>query len=522
MFKNCLNKFSFLDNKLICHYSTTKQNASSTKWKSVVGLEVHAQILSNSKLFSGSSTLFTEPLNSAVSAFDASIPGTLPVLNRRCVEAGIKTALALNCRVNPVSMFDRKHYFYADLPTGYQITQQRSALANKGEINFPVIVPGKSKSYRKTVRLHQLQLEQDSGKTLHDDSLKRSLVDLNRAGVPLMELVFEPDLETGEEAASLIKELILIFKTLGTCSCKMEEGALRVDANISIHKDGTPNGVRTEVKNIGSVRSIAQAISYEVNRQIEIKNNGGEISNETRSWDAESKRTVAMRDKEVLQDYRFMPEPNLPPLRVDLKGDLNRADIVSVPKIKEEIPDLPEAIRQNLMDKFNLGQDPAIFLVNETVLLDLFKNILQALPEIPTKLVANFLINDLLTLCNKSNMDVEDCKVTSEHLTDILKNLHEEEINLNSARILIEELQENPKLTVSDLIAEKNLKQISDPDEIEKICLLAIEKNPKAVESYKAGKGKAFFAIVGDVAKMSQQKAKMSIVVKKLEELLKK
>ncbi|XP_055906774.1 glutamyl-tRNA(Gln) amidotransferase subunit B, mitochondrial [Eupeodes corollae] len=521
MLKSCVKRIKVFNNKTICHYCTSKQNAPRTKWKSVVGLEVHAQISSNSKLFSGSSTSFTEPLNSAVSVFDASIPGTLPVLNRRCVEAGIKTALALNCRVNPVSMFDRKHYFYADLPTGYQITQQRAALANEGEINFPVLVPGKSKPYRKTVRLHQLQLEQDSGKSLHDDSLKRSLVDLNRAGVPLMELVFEPDLETGEEAASLIKELILIFKTLGTCSCKMEEGALRVDANISIHEAGTPYGVRTEVKNIGSVRSIAQAISYEVNRQIEIKNSGGVISNETRSWDAESKRTVAMRDKEVLQDYRFMPEPNLPPLRVDVKGNLNRPEIVSVPKIGEEIPDLPEAIRQNLVNKFNLGQDPAIILVNETVLLDFFMSVLNELPGIPTKLVANFLINDLLTICNKSNMDVEDCKVSANHLKDILRNLHEEEINLKSARILIEQLHETPELTVADIIAEKNLKQISDPVEIEKLCLQAIDKQPKAVENYKAGKTKAFFAIVGEVAKLSNQKANMSVVVKKLEELLK-
>lgn len=214
----------------------------------------------------------------------------------------MKTALALSCNVNSVSMFDRKHYFYADLPAGYQITQQRAPLACQGALTFHVFVPGVNKKpYQKTARLHQLQLEQDSGKSLHDTYDHKSLVDLNRAGVPLMELVFEPDLTDGEEAAALVKELILILTRLGTCSCRMEEGALRVDANISIHKAGTPLGTRTEVKNIGSIRGVSDAISFEIARQISLVNSGGTVHNETRSWDAVNKRTVPMRDKEVQQ-----------------------------------------------------------------------------------------------------------------------------------------------------------------------------------------------------------------------------
>lgn len=263
-------------------------------------------------------------------------------------------------------------FIWTVLQAGYQITQQRAALANNGQMTFPVIVPGK-KIYHKTVQLLQLQLEQDSGKSLHDEELKRSLVDLNRAGLPLMELVFAPDLETGEEAASLLKELILILRRLQTCSCKMEEGALRVDANISIHQEGEPFGVRTEVKNIGSVRSIAQAVTYEIQRQLEVVSQGGEVTNETRSWDAEKRCTVAMRDKEVLQDYRFMPEPNLPPLRLNMldeeASEEDTFSLVSVTAVAKEIPELPEETRKLLVDEYKLNQEVAIILVVSRIFL---------------------------------------------------------------------------------------------------------------------------------------------------------
>ncbi|KAL7727794.1 hypothetical protein ACLKA6_019734 [Drosophila palustris] len=497
-------------------------NAPKRKWRSVVGLEVHAQISSASKLFSGSGTAFGAPLNTGVAYFDASIPGTLPVLNRKCVESGIKTALALGCRVNEVSMFDRKHYFYADLPNGYQITQQRAALANNGLMTFPVITPGK-KVYYKSVNLLQLQLEQDSGKSLHDEQLKRSLVDLNRAGLPLMELVFAPDLETGEEAASLVKELMLILRRLQTCSCKMEEGALRVDANISIHREGDPLGVRTEVKNIGSVRSISQAITYEINRQLELVADGGVVTNETRNWDAESRRTVAMRDKEVLQDYRFMPEPNLPPLHLNLKpGSRSTKDLISVAALSEEIPELPEHTRQRLMDQYKLNAETAIILVNEPVLLDHFVNITKSLAGVSTKVISNFLINDLLTYCNKHNLDVENCAISANALKDVLQSLNAEHINLQAARQLIQLLHNNPTQDVDQLVMQHNLQQICDLAIIEEYCQQAIANQPKAVQQYQKGKTKALFAIVGEVAKLSSQKANMKAVVDCLEKLLKK
>lgn len=236
-------------------------------------------------------------------------------------------------------------------------------MANDGVLSFPVFVPGVTKKpYYKTVRLHQLQLEQDSGKSLHDDAFGISLIDLNRAGVPLMELVFDPDLTDGEEAAALVKELILILSRLGTCNCKMEEGSLRVDANISIHKENEPLGTRTEVKNIGSVRGVAQAVAYEIQRQIAVKDKGGNIINETRSWDATTKTTISMRDKEVVQDYRFMPEPNLPPLLLNLT-DAESDDLINVESIRKTIPMLPQKLREQLMTEKHLPQEVAIILV---------------------------------------------------------------------------------------------------------------------------------------------------------------
>lgn len=425
--------------------------SSKTKWKGVVGLEIHAQILTKSKLFSGAATNFAAPVNSNVALFDASIPGTLPILNKKCVEAGIKTASALSCHINAISMFDRKHYFYADLPSGYQITQQRAPLAQKGIFTFPVFVPGVTKiPYEKTVRLTQLQLEQDSGKSLHDEYAGRSLVDLNRAGVPLMELVFEPDLENGEEAAALVKELILILTRLKTCSCKMEEGALRVDANISVHKKGDPLGIRTEVKNIGSIRGVAQAVQYEIQRQTELLNRGECIHNETRSWDAVSRKTIAMRDKEVLQDYRFMPEPNLPPLHLNTTGTKDaRQGLLDVVNIQKTLPELPKETRRRLMDDFQLKHENAIILVNEDILLKCFESIMTEKPTRSPKNVINILLNEILRICNKEKLTVDKLGVKANSIGEIVDLIENETINLHLAKLIIEQMIKNPKISPS-------------------------------------------------------------------------
>ncbi|XP_073976366.1 glutamyl-tRNA(Gln) amidotransferase subunit B, mitochondrial isoform X2 [Rhodnius prolixus] len=435
---------------------------------------------------------------------------------------GLLTALALSCHVNEVSMFDRKHYFYADLPAGYQITQQRFPLANDGVLKFQVFNPGKHKTpYVKSSKLKQIQLEQDSGKSLHDEGAHRSLIDLNRAGIPLMELVFEPDLSDGEEAAALVKELVLILLKINTCSCKMEEGALRVDANISIHRIGEPFGVRTEVKNIGSIRGVANAIDFEIERQIKVLESEGEITNETRSWDPISSQTLPMRDKEVKQDYRFMPEPNLPPLRVNI--DKNKIEgLINVEELKALLPELPEVTRQKLKEKYGLPMELILQLVNEETLLLLFVDIMSANPKRIPKTVGNILCIELLTLLNKGLYSLGNRKFNSKNLGEIIDLLQNGEINLITARHIMDEIAYGNPLSPHEIIDKADLKQISDPKILFNICQKAIKENPKIVTQYKSGKTKVFPALLGIIAKETQNKANMKIIVDMLKDLLEK
>uniref|UniRef100_A0A182YM49 Glutamyl-tRNA(Gln) amidotransferase subunit B, mitochondrial n=1 Tax=Anopheles stephensi TaxID=30069 RepID=A0A182YM49_ANOST len=530
-----------LSNRLLCRYFSSSKNATKntrTKWKSVIGLEVHAQLNTKSKLFSGARATFGAAPNSCVALFDASIPGTLPVLNKNAVELGVRTALALGCNVSAVSMFDRKHYFYADLPSGYQITQQRAPLARGGALSFPVFVPGVTKTpYYKTARLHQLQLEQDSGKSLHDPVERKSLVDLNRAGIPLMELVFEPDLETGEEAAALVKELMLIMTRLQSCTCRMEDGALRVDANISVHLENTPLGTRTEVKNIGSVRAVAQAVDYEIQRQIAVLDNGGTIHNETRAWDSAAKSTIAMRDKEVVQDYRFMPEPNLPPLHLKLHEAESgadgepEADVIDVPRLGQTIPELPEQTRQRIIEMHQLTSTIAITLVNDITLYEHFRSITEGSNEKAAdrspKLVANFLINELLTILNRNKLDSADCLLTPDQLGTIVDMLQGNQLNVQYARRVLQQLlgvsssDEQRKLCPREIVASNGWFLITDEAQIRRHCEDAIQRNPKLVEKYRKGKEKMLYALAGEIAKASEEKIDMARAVELLKEMLK-
>ncbi|CAG9770606.1 unnamed protein product [Ceutorhynchus assimilis] len=512
-----------LGKRIIFHSKTilprrnySKLSKNSPQWKSVVGLEVHAQIQSETKLFSGSPTKFSSPVNSNAALFDISTPGTLPVLNKRCVEAGVLTALSLNCKVNPVSYFDRKHYFYADMPSGYQITQQRAPLASNGNMEFHVFAPGVHKTcYKTSARIKQLQLEQDSGKSLHD--FDKSLVDLNRAGIPLMELVFEPDLVDGEEAAALIKELMMILQTIQTCSCKMEEGALRIDANVSIHKDGEPLGTRTEIKNIGSVRGVAGAIKYEIQRQIKIKENNGTIVNETRSWNPEKKITVPMRDKEVQQDYRYMPEPNLPPLHIGM-GPVENG-FINADKIREKIPELPEQIRCRLRETFGLTSEQSIILVNDFHLLRAFEESISGRSISGTKL-ANFLINELNRALNQMDLELQNVKCNLKYFGEILELIEASTISRATALLVTEELLKGNMDNPTKIVADKNWKQITDEKELRKICQQILDENEKAVKDYLKGKTKVFNAFMGYVAKKTDNRADMKKCSEIVKELL--
>ncbi|KAL3275695.1 hypothetical protein HHI36_020445 [Cryptolaemus montrouzieri] len=413
-----------------------------------------------------------------------------------------------------VSMFDRKHYFYGDMPVGYQITQQRNPLAKDGILDLFVFTPGIHKSpYVKKVKIKQLQLEQDSGKSLHGSD--SSLVDLNRAGMGLMEVVFEPDLTDGEEAAALVKELAGILKKIGTCTCKMEEGGLRVDANVSIHQEGEPLGTRTEIKNIGSFRGVASAVKYEIERQIKLKEKGYQIINETRAWDANTKSTVAMRDKEEKQDYRYMPEPNLPPLH--LSNDEVNQGSVNVEKLRKSIPELPAQIRERLQKELGLTLSQAVILVNDSVLLQFFEDSMK-MKQLNPKLLANILIYEFSHIIYKTKVNPEHFLNRSNVVADLVYLLDTRKINRGIFCYLLEELFiGNPKQPI-EILQEENLFQITDEEELMKICKEVLNENENLVTLYRGGKKNVYKALMKILVNKSNERADMA----KCDEIMKK
>lgn len=482
-------------------------NRKLKDWEAVIGIEVHVQILSNSKLFSSSPYKFGEPPNSQVSAFDASMPGTLPVLNRRCVEAAVLTALALNCDIHSVSHFDRKHYFYADMPAGYQITQQRSPLATKGYLDFVVFSPGSQETYSKRATLTQLQLEQDSGKSLHDAAHNRSLIDLNRAGVGLMELVFDACLKDGEEAASLVKELLLILRALNVCSGKMEEGALRVDANVSVNRPGEPWGTRTEVKNLNSVRAVANAIDYEIGRQIWVLSSGGEVINTTMAFDALKKCTIPMRDKEVVQDYRFMPEPNLPPLVISL-GDAHDESTVSVERLRRAMPLLPWQKKERLVKDHGLTPHQANTMVNEEGFLELFDS-LVSFKDCETKLIVNWLLLHLLAQLNKADIPLKPSSLDATKFHELLVLVRDQRISNTTGQEVLKLLVNGDSRSPTEIVEENNWWQITDSDELREFCQTVVNENPKDVKKAAKGKERNINALMAKVHALSNGRAHM-------------
>uniref|UniRef100_A0A8C2UZY5 Glutamyl-tRNA(Gln) amidotransferase subunit B, mitochondrial n=1 Tax=Chinchilla lanigera TaxID=34839 RepID=A0A8C2UZY5_CHILA len=466
-------------------HTAQKPRKGGHKWAAVVGLEIHAQISSNSKLFSGSQVSFTAPPNSLVSFFDASLPGTLPVLNRRCVEAAVMTGLALNCRINKKSLFDRKHYFYADLPAGYQITQQRLPIAANGSLSYGVFVGNRwSHMATKTVRIKQIQLEQDSGKSLHDDLRSQTLIDLNRAGVGLLEVVMEPDLSCGEEAAAVVKELQLILQALGTSQANMAEGQLRVDANISVHHPGEPLGIRTEVKNLNSIRFLARAIDHEIQRQINELESGGEILNETRSFDPKLGCTVPMRDKEGKQDYRFMPEPNLPPLvlydTASLPAGADSQQVINIDQIRDALPELPSATRKRLVQQYGMLPEHSFALLNEAGLLQFFQNVMKETRAEPKK-VTSWVLNTLLGYLKHHNLAVSESPITPSALAGLLDLLDSKAISSSAAKQVFEELWKGEAKTAAQIVSEKQLELMQDQEALERLCQSMMEGHPQVV-----------------------------------------
>ncbi|XP_026798737.2 glutamyl-tRNA(Gln) amidotransferase subunit B, mitochondrial isoform X1 [Pangasianodon hypophthalmus] len=495
-----------------CQLQPKLQSKSASQMVGVVALEIHAQIQAKSKLFSSSRVGFSAPPNSHVSFFDASLPGTLPVLNRRCVEAAVMTGLALNCKINTKSLFDRKHYFYADLPAGYQITQQRVPIAVNGSLSFSYL-GGKKRSevMTKSVRVRQIQLEQDSGKSLHDDQRSRTLIDLNRAGVGLMEVVMDPDMCCGEEAAAAVRELQLILQTLGTCQGNMAEGQLRVDANVSVHHPGEPLGVRTEVKNINSARFVARAIDYEIQRQIEVLESGGTVLNETRAFDSKTGMTVPMRDKEGLQDYRFMPEPNLPPLFVyegvdSVPDGFDPAHVVVIDRLKAQLPELPGVKRTRLMEEYGILPEHSFTLVNEDGLMDFFESVVQKTKIEPRKLIG-WVIKELMGNLNQQNLKVTQSPVSPEALAQLLNLLDSGFISSSAAKVVFQEMWKAPEKCVEQLVKELDLGLISDREELIKICQRVMDAHPDLVQVIRGGNKKVLNKLMGVVQKESKGRA---------------
>eukprot|EP00070_Physeter_catodon_P040690 XP_028347584.1 glutamyl-tRNA(Gln) amidotransferase subunit B, mitochondrial isoform X1 [Physeter catodon] len=478
-----------------------KPRKGEREWAAVVGLEIHAQIASNSKLFSGSQVDFAAPPNSLVSFFDASLPGTLPVLNRRCVEAAVMTGLALDCHINRRSLFDRKHYFYADLPAGYQITQQRLPIAVNGRLAYSICV-GKRRSQMvtRTAGVKQIQLEQDSGKSLHDSLRSQTLIDLNRAGVGLLEVVLEPDMSCGEEAAAAVRELQLILQALGTSQANMAEGQLRVDANISVHHPGEPLGIRTEVKNLNSARFLAKAIDCEIQRQISELENGGKILNETRSFDYKLGCTVPMRDKEGKQDYRFMPEPNLPPLLLydsrSLPIGTDPQQVIDIDRIRERLPELPRVTREKLVQQYGMLPEHSFALLisplalrswedsekNEVGLLEFFQNVIKETRAEPKK-VTSWVLNTLLGFLKQQNLAVSESPVTPSALAELLDLLDRKAISSSAAKQVFEELWRSKGKTPAQMVAEKKLELMQDAEALEQLCRSTLEAHPQVVLS---------------------------------------
>uniref|UniRef100_A0AAR2IQQ0 Asn/Gln amidotransferase domain-containing protein n=1 Tax=Pygocentrus nattereri TaxID=42514 RepID=A0AAR2IQQ0_PYGNA len=408
------------------------------------------------------------------------------VLNRRCVEAAVITGLALNCTINRKSLFDRKHYFYADMPAGYQITQQRLPIAVNGSLIYSYFGGRKrNQVLSRCVRIKQIQLEQDSGKSLHDDQRSQTLIDLNRAGVGLMELVMEADMSCGDEAAAAVRELQLILQTLGTCQGNMSEGQLRVDANVSVHCPGEPLGVRTEVKNINSARYVARAIDYEIQRQKKVLENGGIIVNETRAFDSKSGTTIPMRDKEGLQDYRFMPEPNLPPLFVyedeaSVPAGVNPTQVVMIDRLKAELPELPGVRRARMVDQYKILPEHSFTLVNEDGLTEYFERVVRNTKAEPRKVIG-WVMKELLGNLNQQSLKLAQSPVSPEALADLLNVLESGHISSSAAKVVFQEMWKAPEKAVEQLVKELDLGLVSDREKLLKICQKVVDTHPEQV-----------------------------------------
>jgi len=479
-------------------------------WELVIGLEVHAQIMSNAKLFSGAATAFGADPNTQVSFVDAGMPGMLPVINEVCVEQAIRTGLGINAEINLVSVFDRKNYFYADLPAGYQISQYTRPIVGKGHLDIEL-----EDGTLRRIGITRLHLEQDAGKSIHDQHPEKSYIDLNRSGVALMEIVSEPELRSAEEAAAYVRKLRAIVRCLGTCDGNMDQGSMRVDVNVSVRKAGAPFGTRAEIKNVNSIKFLAQAIDYEAERQVAILEDNGEILQETRLFDSARGTTRPMRSKEHAHDYRYFPDPDLLPLVLDAAW---------VEKIRQSLPELPDAKKARLMKDYQLLAYDASILVSEMETVAYFEEALTSLKPLnpkTAKFLANWLIGEVFGALNREGKSLEECPVAPAQLAGLMNQIQEGIISGKIAKEVFVLMWDTGQDAAS-LIEEHSLKQVSDDGEILVIINKVLSEHSDKVEEYKSGKDKLFGFFVGQVMKAMAGKANPELVNQLLKQELEK
>ena len=456
----------------------------------VMGLEVHAELSTKTKIFCSCPTAFGAAPNTQTCPICMAMPGTLPVLNEKVVEYAVKAGLATNCEISRNSKNDRKNYFYPDLPKAYQISQYDKPLCEHGYVEI------ETENGPKKIRLTRIHIEEDAGKLNHDDFGGGSLVDLNRAGVPLIEIVSEPDLSSAEEAEQYLRKLKSILEYIEVSDCKMQEGSLRADVNVSVRKKGdTKLGTRTEMKNMNSFRSIVRAVEYEVERQIDVIEDGGKIEQETLRWDDVSGKTFSMRDKEDAEDYRYFPDPDL--VAIKLSDEY-------IENIKNSLPELPESRKQRYLEEYHLSEKDAKLITSSKYLSDLFEDTIKVCNN--PKAVNNWIISDISRILNETETDPIEIPFDSNQLGKLIILIDKGTISSSIAKKVLAELFENPR-DPEEIIKEKGWVQISDEGAIKEVVLKVIEENPQSVADYKGGKDKALGFLVGQAMKETKGRA---------------
>ncbi len=466
------------------------------QFEPVIGLEVHAQLKTKTKIFCSCSTEFGNPPNANTCPICTGMPGVLPVLNRLAVNFAIKAALATHCRVNRESRFDRKNYFYPDLPKGYQISQYAAPIAEHGFLDIETSGAGLKK-----IGITRIHMEEDAGKLIHDPARSRSLVDLNRTGVPLIEIVSDPDIRSAEEAGTYLKKLHSILKYIDVCDGNMEEGSFRCDANISLRPSGQKElGTRTELKNLNSFKHVEKAIDYEIERQTDVLNEGKSVVQETRLWDPSKNKTVSMRGKEEAHDYRYFPDPDLVPLIVDE---------IWINEVKKEMPELPDEKLVRFIKQYPLSDIDAQILTSSIALADFFETAAAFLKD--KKQAANWIMTTVLGMLNAKGIPITQSPVSPEAVSKLLLLVENKKINANAAKIVFDlmvETQKDPEL----IVTEKGLEQVSDTSELESTIMSVIRENPEEAAAYRGGKTKLFSFFMGQIMKKTNGKADPKII----------